>query len=93
MVIRQQLPLGHGGTVFPRVVEEASRAEGGLEEWVWLHGQGGERTFQTQKLQTPDVTPVVVRSESGEAEIRLQLWASPAWEELCIPKKNLNSIL
>lgn len=36
---------------------------------------------------------MVVKSERGEAEIRLQLWVSSAWGGLCIPKKDLAFIL
>lgn len=36
---------------------------------------------------------MVVKSERGEAEIRLQLWVSSAWERLCVPTKDLTFIL
>lgn len=36
---------------------------------------------------------MVVKSERGEAEIRLKIWVSSAWGGLCMTKKDLAFIL
>lgn len=61
-------------------------AEGGLEAGgVSLNGQGRQKDIPDS--EAAEACAVVVRSERGEAAIRLQLWVSSAWEGLCTSKK------